>query len=94
MILLVSALYSFLGNCALLGPSVYIGLYAEQFKITPTKASDLVSYPNLAFGFGMFFKTNALHLTDLMRNRLLDSCTPVSEDRSTSGYASIHGVCT
>lgn len=52
MILLVCALYSFLGNCALLGPSVYIGLYAEEFKITPTKASDLVSYPNLAFGFG------------------------------------------
>ena len=45
-------MYSFLGNCALLGPSVYIGLYSELFGITPTKASDLVSYPNLAFGFG------------------------------------------
>ncbi|OAG11788.1 putative MFS transporter [Paraphaeosphaeria sporulosa] len=52
MILLVCALYSFLGNCALLGPSVYIGLYAKEFNITPTKASDLISYPNLAFGFG------------------------------------------
>lgn len=52
MILLVCSLYSFLGNCALLGPSVYIGLYAKEFNITPTKASDLVSYPNLAFGFG------------------------------------------
>lgn len=52
MILLVCAIYSFLGNCALVGPSVYIGLYAEEFNITPTRASDLVSYPNLAFGFG------------------------------------------
>ncbi|KAF2683172.1 putative MFS transporter [Lentithecium fluviatile CBS 122367] len=52
LILLVCSLYSFLGNCALLGPSVYIGLYSEEFGISPTKASDLVSYPNLAFGFG------------------------------------------
>ncbi|KAF2871483.1 putative MFS transporter [Massariosphaeria phaeospora] len=52
LILLICSLYSFLGNCALLGPSVYIGLYSELFQITPTKASDLVSYPNLAFGFG------------------------------------------
>ncbi|KAF2790842.1 MFS general substrate transporter [Melanomma pulvis-pyrius CBS 109.77] len=52
LILLICSLYSFLGNCALLGPSVYIGLYSELFGITPTKASDLISYPNLAFGFG------------------------------------------
>ena len=55
MILLVCSIYSFLGNAALLGPSVYIGLYSKEFGITPTKASDLVSYPNLAFGFGMRF---------------------------------------
>lgn len=58
MILLVCALYSFLGNCALLGPSVYIGIYAQEFNITPTKASDLVSYPNLAFGFGTNYNVN------------------------------------
>ncbi|KAF2475556.1 serine/threonine kinase 16 [Lindgomyces ingoldianus] len=52
LILAVCSLYSFLGNSALLGPSVYISLYSELFSITPTKASDLVSYPNLAFGFG------------------------------------------
>ncbi|KAF2267760.1 serine/threonine kinase 16 [Lojkania enalia] len=55
LILLVCCLYSFLGNSALLGPSVYIGLYSELFDITPTKASDLISYPNLAFGFGSLF---------------------------------------
>ncbi|KAF2175710.1 putative MFS transporter [Zopfia rhizophila CBS 207.26] len=55
LILVVCSLYSFLGNTALLGPSVYIGLYSELFGITPTKASDLVSYPNLAFGFGSLF---------------------------------------
>jgi len=52
MILVICSLYSFLGNSALLGPSVYIGIYAEEFKITPGVASGLVSYPNLAFGFG------------------------------------------
>jgi hypothetical protein len=52
MILIIVSLYSFLGNSALLGPSVYIGIYSEQFKITPTKASGLISYSNLAYGFG------------------------------------------
>ncbi|KAH6675778.1 putative MFS transporter [Halenospora varia] len=52
MILLICAAYSFLGNSALLGPSVYIGIYSKEFNISPTVASGLVSYPNLAFGFG------------------------------------------
>ncbi|KAK5053952.1 hypothetical protein LTR84_001914 [Exophiala bonariae] len=52
MILCICAAYSFLGNSALLGPSVYIGIYSELFSITPAKASGLVSYPNLAYGFG------------------------------------------
>lgn len=52
MILIVISLYSFLGNSALLGPSVYIGIYSEEFGVDPTTASGLVSYPNLAFGFG------------------------------------------
>lgn len=52
MILIIVSLYSFLGNSALLGPSVYIGIYAGEFGITPAKASGLVSYPNLAYGFG------------------------------------------
>jgi hypothetical protein len=50
--LIICSLYSFLGNAALLGPSVYIGIYAEQFEITPTEASGLISYPNLVYGFG------------------------------------------
>jgi hypothetical protein len=54
MILIICCAYSFLGNSALLGPSVYIGLYAGEFKITPTTASGLISYANLAFGFGGF----------------------------------------
>lgn len=52
MILVVCSLYSFLGNSALLGPSVYIGIFSEQFGITPNTASGLISYTNLAFGFG------------------------------------------
>jgi len=52
MILVVCSAYSFLGNSALVGPAVYIGIYAEEFNITPSTASGLISYPNLAFGFG------------------------------------------
>lgn len=55
MILCICAAYSFLGNSSLLGPSVYIGIYAESFGISPTTASGLISYPNLAYGFGEFF---------------------------------------
>jgi len=51
-ILILVSLYSFLGNSALLGPSVYIGIFSEEFNITPTIASNLVSYPNLIYGFG------------------------------------------
>jgi len=52
MILIVCSAYSFLGNSALVGPAVYIGIYAEEFNITASTASGLISYPNLAFGFG------------------------------------------
>jgi len=52
MILIICSLYSFFSNSSLLGPSVYIGIYAEEFGITPTKASGLISYPNLLYGFG------------------------------------------
>jgi hypothetical protein len=54
LILLVCSVYSFLSNSALLGPAVYIGIYSEEFDISPTKASNLISYANLAFGFGGF----------------------------------------
>lgn len=52
MILVLCSLYSFFGNSALLGPSVYLELYAEEFGISVTKASGLISYPNLVYGFG------------------------------------------
>ncbi|KAI1412324.1 MFS general substrate transporter [Hypoxylon sp. FL1857] len=52
MILIICSFYSFLANGALIGPSPYIDIWAEEFGITSTKASELVSYPNLAFGFG------------------------------------------
>ena len=51
-ILVTCSLYSFLSNSALLGPSVYLGIYAEEFGITPNDAAGLINYPNLAFGFG------------------------------------------
>lgn len=52
LILTVCALYSFLGNSSLLGPSVYIAIFSEEFEISPNTASGLISYANLAFGFG------------------------------------------
>lgn len=52
MILIVVSAYSFLGNAAIVGPSVYITIWAKEFGISPTKASGLISYSNLAFGFG------------------------------------------
>ncbi|KAI2606615.1 putative MFS transporter [Hypoxylon sp. NC1633] len=52
MILIICSFYSFLGNAAVIGPSPYIDLWSEEFDISPGRASELVSYPNLAFGFG------------------------------------------
>lgn len=52
-ILVIVSVYSFLGNCSLVGPSVYISIYAEEFGISHADASGLISYPNLAFGFGV-----------------------------------------
>lgn len=54
MILVICSAYSFLGNSVLVGPSVYITLWAEQFNVRPAVASNLISYPNLAFGFSSF----------------------------------------
>ncbi|KAK0724843.1 major facilitator superfamily domain-containing protein [Lasiosphaeris hirsuta] len=61
LILVVCSLYSFLSNSSLLGPSVYIGIYAEEFGISPSKASNLVSYANLAFGFGSLLMVPLYH---------------------------------
>ncbi|KAK6080548.1 hypothetical protein SCUP234_05094 [Seiridium cupressi] len=52
MILVICCVYSFLGNAFLVGPAPYITLFAETFEVTPAQASGLISYPNLAFGFG------------------------------------------
>ncbi|KAL4926882.1 major facilitator superfamily domain-containing protein [Aspergillus undulatus] len=49
---LIVSIYSFLGNCSLVGPSVYISIYSEEFGVSHADASGLISYPNLAFGFG------------------------------------------
>jgi len=52
IILIICSFYSFLGNSAVLGPSVYIGIYSAEFGVTPSTASGLISYPSLAYGFG------------------------------------------
>lgn len=60
MILIIVSLYSFLGNSALVGPSVYLEIYSKEFGISVTEASGLVSYPNLVFGFGMTVRYPAI----------------------------------
>ncbi|KAK8099745.1 uncharacterized protein PG998_012986 [Apiospora kogelbergensis] len=55
MILVICCAYSFLGNATLIGPSPYIALFSKEFGVSPTKASTLISYPNLAYGFGSLF---------------------------------------
>lgn len=55
-ILVVCSLYSFLGNSALLGISVYLGIYAEEFGVSMNDAAGLINYPNLAFGFGRLWR--------------------------------------
>ncbi|KAI0161311.1 putative MFS transporter [Xylariaceae sp. FL1272] len=58
MILIICSSYSFLANAALIGPvakvlqSPYLNIWAGEFKISTTEASELISYPNLAFGLG------------------------------------------
>lgn len=51
-ILAICSLYSFLSNTALLGPSVYILIFAQELQISPTTASQLITYPNLVYGCG------------------------------------------
>ncbi|KAI1779190.1 MFS general substrate transporter [Hypoxylon cercidicola] len=55
MILVIICAYSFLGNAALLGTGPYLTLWSEVFGISQAEASTLISYPNLAYGFGSFF---------------------------------------
>ncbi|KAK6839118.1 hypothetical protein PG987_004984 [Apiospora arundinis] len=55
IILIICCAYSFLGNATLIGPSPYIALFSKEFGVSPTKASTLISYPNLAYGFGSLF---------------------------------------
>ncbi len=52
MILVICSAYSFLGNASLCGISPYIILFSMEFDVDTSVASTLISYPNLAFGFG------------------------------------------
>ncbi|KAI1063740.1 hypothetical protein LB506_005889 [Fusarium annulatum] len=52
LILFLVSMYSFLANGALIGPSVYVNVLAQQFGKTPSQTSQLVNNPNLLFGLG------------------------------------------
>ena len=95
MILIICSLYSFLGNSALLGPAVYIGIYSAEFKIPPGTASNLVSYPNLAYGFGKCSFPAKQKRSDLRVGiyRVIALGTSILEDRTPARYAVIHARC-
>jgi hypothetical protein len=82
MILILCSLYSFLGNSALVGPSVYLEIYAKEFGISVTEASGLVSYPNLVYGFGRLCQINLSALQSLTVQALYCWCLRTS---STDG---------
>lgn len=67
MILVICSIYSFLSNSSITGPSVYIGIYSKEFSITPTKASGLVSYSNLAYGFSKEKHSPIIGCSQLMK---------------------------
>lgn len=52
MILVICSLYSFFSNTALLGPSVYIVIFAQELQVSPVVSSQLISYPTLVYGIG------------------------------------------
>jgi hypothetical protein len=94
MILVVVSAYSFLGNAALVGPSVYITIWAKEFNISPTKASGLISYSNLAFGFGTSSLTRPQQTTaDADFHRFASSCSIVSEDWQKTCNAIVTHMC-
>jgi predicted MFS family arabinose efflux permease len=55
------SVYSFLGNSALSGPAVYLVIYSLEFNIDVNTASHLISYPNLAYGFGSLLLVPLYH---------------------------------
>ncbi len=95
LILVACSLYSFLGNSALLGPSVYIGIYAQEFGVSPNTASGLISYANLAFGFGQSREASSAagggHR--LTKSRVAAFGSPIPQDRPTACDAWFSRIC-
>ncbi|KAK3385287.1 major facilitator superfamily domain-containing protein [Podospora didyma] len=92
LILVVCSLYSFLSNSSLLGPSVYIGIYAQEFDVSPSTASNLVSYANLAFGFGSLLLVPLYHKIGrrpVMLGSLVLYCVGLIGCSQANSYASL-----
>ena len=94
MILVVCAAYSFLGNSALTGIAPYIGIYSFIFNITPTEASNLISYPNLAFGFGksQWGYSTPPELAELTLPRISRASPDVSQVRPSACHVGIYDL--
>jgi len=89
MILVIICLYSLLGNTALTGVSPYIVLWAGIFGISPTEASNLITYPNLAYGFGRLPCTprHKFRAANGSTIRLLDPDSSLSQIRQATSDA-------
>ncbi|KAK4183850.1 major facilitator superfamily domain-containing protein [Podospora australis] len=92
LILVVCSIYSFLSNSALLGPSVYIGIYAQEFNVSFTEASNLISYANLAFGFGSLVLVPSYHKfgrRPVMLGSLILYCGGLLACSQVTGYSGL-----
>lgn len=71
-ILVLCSLYSFLGNSSLLGPSVYLGIWAGEFGIDINTSAGLINYANLSFGFGRFTSLHMIYSLNWKERAHLD----------------------
>lgn len=92
---MIVSVYSFLGNSALTGPSVYINIYTEEFGISQAQASGLISYPNLAFGFGISYLNECVNMrSTLIISRVAYPCAFISENWEKASFTDVyvHGI--
>ena len=97
MILVVCCLYSFLGNSALTGVGPYLAIFSAAFGVSPTEASNLITYPSLAYGFGKcaFLRCSPYQkrYKRLRSTRLGDTGAYVFEIWAPSCNARFHAHC-
>ncbi|KAI1066926.1 hypothetical protein LB507_011387, partial [Fusarium sp. FIESC RH6] len=97
---LLVAVYSFLANSALIGPSVYVNLPPQQVDKTTSEASQLVNNPNFLFGFGSVIFAPMYHTVGRRSTMLISiiiycigllGCAPSKSYGVLMGFRMVHG---